>query len=36
MTCDAFLSGINSSEICKRLLEENDLDFQTAVRKYKA
>ena len=34
-TRDAFISGINSSVIRQRLLEDNDLDFQTAVKKGK-
>ena len=30
---DAFINGIGSSTIRQRLIEKNDLDFQTAVRK---
>ena len=33
MTHDALITGINSSEIRKRLLEERDLHFQADLRK---
>ena len=33
LTPDAFIMGINSRVIGQRLLEDNNLDFQTAIKK---
>ena len=33
LACDAFITGLDSSTICQRLLEEDTLSFQSAVTK---